>query len=152
MKLLDVMISKFDDLTLRAIHSSDLQNRENEFNSEAQLLGNATNRLANQTRNSVDTKATAVLQHVSIMIAISGLLYTQSTPTPIKLLFVTEMLLYVALALCCLRLLMTQSMLPSSSDGRNVVAKEAFFDLTAKFTYFISIILVLTIIAEVIFK
>jgi hypothetical protein len=148
-KFLDAMISKFDALTLRSSTDEDLQQREKEFREEAGLYGNAVNMSVNEAYDSIDAKATAILQHVSIMIAVSGLLYSQAASVFFRFSFIGEMLLYVVLALFCLRLLMAQHMSPSYSDTKNVVAKEAVLDLTAKFTFLISVALILTVVTEV---
>jgi len=150
-KMLNSMISTFDVLTLRSSTDQDLQAKEKEFAEEISLLGNKVNQSANEANDSIDTKATAILQHVSIMIAVSGLLYSLAASF-LRFLFVSEMLLYIILALCCLRLLMTQYMSPSYSKTRNVVAKEALLDLTAKLTFLISVALVLTVVAEAVVK
>ncbi len=152
MKFLAAMISKFDALTLRSSTDEDLRQREKEFMAEALLYNNTVNRSVNEAYDSIDAKATAILQHVSIMIAVSGLLYTQATSSVFRFFFMGEMLLYVVLALFCLRLLMAQHMSPSYSETKNVVAKEAVLDLTAKFTFLISVALVFTVVAEVVAK
>ncbi|MGB9114268.1 hypothetical protein [Bradyrhizobium sp.] len=151
MKFLDQMISRFDALTLRTSSDADLQKRDKEFRDEAPLYANMLNRSVYEAHDSIDTKATAILQHVSIMIAVSGVLYSQAASF-LRFFFVSEMLLYIILALYCLRLLMAQQMSSSYSDTQNVVAKEAVLDLTAKFTFLISVALVLTVVAEVILK
>ena len=151
MKFLDAMISKFDALTLWSSTDQNLRQREKEFNEEAQLYGNAVTRSVNEAYDSIDAKATAILQHVSIVIAVSGFLYAQASSF-FRFFFIGEMLLYVVLALFCLRLLIAQQMSSSFSDPRNVVAKEAVLDLTAKFTFLISVTLVLTVVAEVAIK
>ena len=76
MKFLDAMISRFDALTLRSSTKEDLSEREKEFREEATLHGNAVNMTINEAYDSIDAKATAILQHVSIMIAVSGILYS----------------------------------------------------------------------------
>ncbi len=83
------------------------------------------------------------------MIAVSGVLYTQASKPLFQYLFIAEMLLYVILALFCLRLLMAQHVSSAYDDVQNVAAKEAFVDLTAKLTFLISVGLVLTVIFEV---
>ncbi|RTM06371.1 MAG: hypothetical protein EKK33_32745 [Bradyrhizobiaceae bacterium] len=151
MKYLDAMISRFDALTLRFSSDQDLKQREEEFRNEIPLYANAANRLVNEAYDSVDTKATAILQHVSIMIAVSGLLYSQAASF-LRFFFVGEMLLYIILALYCLRLLMMQHVSPAYSDVQNAVCKEAVLDLTAKLTFLVSVALVLTVVAEVLVK
>ena len=151
MKFLDLMISKFDALTLRSSSDEDLQKRDKEFRDEIPLYANTVNRSVNEAYDSIDTKATAILQHVSIMIAVSGVLYSQAASF-LRFFFVSEMLLYIILTLSCLRLLMMQHLSPSYSGTQNVVAKEAVLDLTAKLTFLISVALVLTIVAEVVVK
>jgi hypothetical protein len=148
-KFLDAMISTFDTLTRRSSTEEDFRQREKEFRDETSLYGNAVTRSVNEAYDSIDTKSTAILQHVSIMIAVSGVLYTQATKSLFQYLFIGEMLLYVLLALFCLRLLMTQHISSSYDDVQNVVAKESFLDLTAKLTFLISVALVITVIAEV---
>jgi H+/Cl- antiporter ClcA len=143
------MISTFDALTRRSSTAEDLRQRAKEFRDEAQLRGNAITRSVNEAYDSIDVKSTAILQHVSIMIAVSGVLYTRAARSLFKYLFIGEMLLYVVLALFCLRLLMTQHISSSYDDVQNVAAKESFVDLTAKLTFLISVALVLTVIAEV---
>ena len=130
MKFLDLMISKFDALTLRSSSDEDLQKRDKEFRDEIPLYANTVNRSVNEAYDSIDTKATAILQHVSIMIAVSGVLYSQAASF-LRFFFVSEMLLYIILTLSCLRLLMMQHLSPSYSGTQNVVAKEAVLDLTA---------------------
>jgi hypothetical protein len=148
-KFLDAMISTFDTLTRRSSTEEDFRQREKEFRDETSLYGNAVTRSVNEAYDSIDTKSTAILQHVSIMIAVSGVLYTQATKSLFQYLFIGEMLLYVLLALFCLRLLMTQHISSSYDDVQNVVAKESFLDHTAKLTFLISVALVITVIAEV---
>jgi hypothetical protein len=150
-KLLDAMISNFDSLTLRSSTEDDLQKRDKEFRDEISVYGNAVIRAVNEAQDSIDAKATARLQHVSIMIAVSGLLYSQAVSF-LRFFFAGEMLLYIILALYCLRLLMAQQLSPAHSDTQNVVAKEAMLDLTAKITFLISVALVLTVVAEVVVK
>jgi hypothetical protein len=152
MRPLDWMISTFDAGVLRAFGKEELQKRDKEFRAETLLYSNAQNRSVNEAYDSIDTKATAVLQHVSIMIAVSGVLYSQAVSSVFGVIFVGEMLLYIILALLCLRLLMAQHFSGKFSDTQNVVAKEALFDLTAKLTYLISIVLILTVAVEVLVK
>jgi hypothetical protein len=143
------MISSFDALARQSSTAENLRQRAKEFRAEAQIHGNALTRSVNEAYDSIDVKSTAILQHVSIMIAVSGVLYTQAGRSLFQYLFIGEMLLYVVLALFCLRLLMTQYISPSYDDVQNVAAKESFLDLTAKLTFLISVALVLTVIAEV---
>jgi hypothetical protein len=152
MSLLDKMISGFDFVALRLQSDSALDNRETEFKRDIAHYNDIGLKSINEAYDSVDTKATAILQHVSIMIAVSGLLYSTAKNVCLQRIFVAEMLLYVGLALCCLRLFMTQHMAPTKAVTFNVVAKEAFLDLTAKATFLVSIALVFTVVAEVVWK
>jgi hypothetical protein len=150
-KFLDLMIARFDALTLQSSSDVDLQKRDKEFREEVPLYANMLNRSVNEAHDSIDAKATAILQHVSIMIAVSEVLYSQAASF-LRYFFVSEMLLYIILTLCCLRLLMAQHISSSYSDTMNVVAKEVVLDLTAKFTFLISVALVLSVVAEVFLK
>jgi hypothetical protein len=152
MSILSDMISVFDRAAIWSQSDNDLIGRETEFRNDIARYTDNGRKSINEAYDSIDTKATAILQHVSIMIAVSGVLYSTATPKFLQVIFVCEMLLYVGLALCCLRLFMTQHMSPTRSETFNVVAKEAFLDLTAKITFLVSIALVLTVIAEVIWK
>jgi hypothetical protein len=143
------MIAKFDFLSRLSCSNEELQKRDKEFRSEVTLYNNLNTKAVYEAYDSIDTKATAVLQHVSIMIAVSGVLYSQAASKIFQMLFIGEMLLYIVLALFCLRLLMPQHVSPSYSETQNVVAKESVLDLTAKLTFLISVALILTVIAEV---
>ncbi|MFZ3310303.1 MAG: hypothetical protein WA280_13145, partial [Xanthobacteraceae bacterium] len=61
-----------------------------------------------------------------------------------------ETLVYVILALFCLRLFMMQHHSGQFSDTQNVVAREAMLDVVAKFTFLISIFLVGTVLLELV--
>ncbi len=151
MKLLTKMIHCIDALFLRFFFTKSLQEQSyQEFNREASLYDSNLNTLVRDTHASVDTKATAVLQHVSIMIAVSGLLYTQATNAILKGIFIAEMLLYVILTLFCLRLLMVQSPSPNFSEISDAAAKQLLLDMTAKLTFVISIALSVTVLVEVV--
>jgi hypothetical protein len=146
--LLKKMIVVFD--APFSLSKGKLDADEKAFRGEALLRGNATNDTVNGAHDAIDAKSAAILTHVSVMIAVSGILGTQSASSVIALLFVVEMLLYVVLALFCLRLLMMQDILPNESNTFNAVAKETVLELTAKLTFLISIGLVLTVVVELI--
>jgi hypothetical protein len=143
MKLLDSMINKFDAVVLLTTTDDDLNHRLGEFNKDK------TASKIYEAYDSIDAKATAILQHVSIMIAVTSLLFSLAAYPILKVTFVCELLFYIVLALTCLRLFMTQHMSPKFHETKNVVAKEAVLDLTGKFTFLVSIGLILTIVAEV---
>jgi hypothetical protein len=147
---LSEMISKFDALTLRFIPDNRLQRREAEFSKETSIYDNNFSRAIHDAYGSIDTKATAVLQHVSIMIAVTGILYSQASAAIFKWLFGAKTLLYVVLALFCLRLLMAQHHSPIFGEAMNVAAKEATLDLTAKLTFLVSIVLIITVVVELV--
>ena len=86
------------------------------------------------------------------MIAVTGALYSWTSVAFLKLLFGVETLLYVLLAVFCLRLFMAQDHSVSLSDTQNVVMREALLDLTAKLTFFVSIILIGTVLIELALK
>jgi hypothetical protein len=146
MKALDEMISRFDSLTLRLVSSRELREREEEFRTETPVASKAIY----EAYDSVDTKTTAVLQHVSIMIAVTGILYSQTGSLLFKWFFGLETLCYVLLALLCLRLLMSQHHSPTFPDTMNVAAKEATLDLTAKLTFLVSVFLIGTVVLELV--
>jgi hypothetical protein len=152
MTFLNKMISTFDTLTLRLISENELIRREAESTSEIHSYDNAPNKFIRGAYASVDTKATAVLQHVSIMIAVTGILYSQANGPVFKLLFGAETLLYVVLALFCLRLLMAQHHSPRFGESKNVAAKEATLELTAKLTFLISVLLIITVLVELVIR
>lgn len=102
--------------------------------------------------DSIDTKATAILQHVSIMIAVTGILYSWTEVSFFKTLFGLETLSYVLLAILCLRLFMEQSHSDQFSDTENVVAREALLDLVAKLTFLVSLFLIGTVIVELVVR
>ena len=151
MKFLDAVIVQFDQLVLQYLASDELQQRKQEFEEEIGRYDTNQNKMVNDAYDAVDTKATAVLQHVSIMIAVTGVLFSQAGVW-FKWLFGTEMLLYVVLALFCLRLLMVQHHSGQFSDIQNAAAKEAILDLTAKLTFVISVVLIITVLAELVVK
>jgi hypothetical protein len=150
-KFLDEVISQFDRQVLRFLTSDELQQRKQEFEDEVGRYDSNLNKMINDAYDAVDTKATAVLQHVSIMIAVTGVLFSQAG-VRFRWLFGTEMLLYVVLALFCLRLLMAQHHSGQFSDIQNAAAKEAILDLTAKLTFIISVALIITVLAELVVK
>ena len=152
MKFLDDIISKFDALVLRSLSATELRERDEEFRKDANNYGDALTRSVYEAYDSIDTKATAILQHVSIMIAVTGILYSQTTGTFFKSLFGIETLLYVILALFCLRLFMMQHHSGQFSDTQNVAAREAILDIVAKFTFLVSIVLVGTILLELVLR
>jgi hypothetical protein len=149
MTFLDSMISKFDALVLYFVPDSQLKQREEEFWTEMGSLSSDSKKAIYEAYDSIDTKATAVLQHVSIMIAVTGILYSQASRA-FKWFFGTETLVYVILALFCLRLLMVQHHSSNFGDTKNVVAKEALLDVTAKLTFLISIVLIATVLIELV--
>ena len=146
MSILDSMISMFDSVVLLKTTEDHLNKRLEEFNKDK------TASKIYEAYDSIDVKATAILQHVSIMIAVTSVLFTQTDHTILKVAFVCELLFYIFLALACLRLLMAQHMSPKFHETKDVVAKEATLDLTAKLTFLVSIGLILTVIAEVAMK
>lgn len=152
MTFLDGMISKFDALTLRFISDAGVKQRETEVSSEVSSYDSSFSKFIRDAYASVDTKATAVLQHVSIMIAVTGILYSQATGPVFRLLFGAETLLYVVLALFCLRLLMAQSHSKQFGETKNVAAKEAALELTAKLTFLVTILLIVTVIVELVIR
>ena len=151
MKFLDWLISFIDGITLR-ISAEQL----NERSKKTQLLvggyDSGPARFVRDSFASIDAKATAVLQHVSIMIAVSGILYTQATGKFFGFLFALEMLIYVVLAVFCLRLLMTKYVPGATSEIDDTLAKDAVFDAVAKLTYFLSLVLVVTVVLELVVK
>ena len=151
MKFLDKMIAGFDALTLLFIKHEELKEREAKLPTVIHSYDSSPSKLVRDSYASVDTKATAVLQHVSIMIAVTGILYSQATRSVFKLLFGAETLLYVVLALFCLRLLMAQFQ-STTSETINVSAKEATLELTAKLTFLISVVLIVTVLIELVIR
>ena len=152
MTILNEMISKFDALTLRLMLDGELKQREAEFGSEVSSYDSSFAKFIRDSYASVDTKATAVLQHVSIMIAVTGILYSQANGPVFKGLFGLETLLYVVLALFCLRLLMVQHHSKVFGETKNVAAKEATLELTAKLTFLISVLLIITVLVELVVR
>jgi hypothetical protein len=152
MMFLNRMISGFDALILRLTPDGELKNREKESSSEVHSYDSSLSKFIRDAYASVDIKATAVLQHVSIMIAVTGILYSQANGPVFKWLFGAETLLYVVLALFCLRLLMAQHHAPNFGETTNVAAKEATLELTAKFTFLISILLIITVLVELVVR
>jgi hypothetical protein len=151
-KLLDEMVSRFDSIVLRSVSDEELQNRDKEFVRDAGLYSNTMNRSIYEAYDSIDTKATAILQHVSIMIVATGFLYSLTSVTFLKILFGAETLLYVVLALFCLRLFMHQNHSKDLSETMNVVARESILDLTAKLTFLISLFLIGTVALELVIR
>jgi hypothetical protein len=149
-KFLDKTITWFDGAALCLISKEDMEKRDQDFRNQdsSSPLGKAVY----EAYDSVDTKATAILQHVSIMIAVTGALYSWTSTAFLKLLFGIETLLYVSLAVCCLRLFMAQDHSASLSDTKNVVVRETLLDLTAKLTFFVSIILIGTVLIELVLR
>ena len=149
MKILDWLISLADNLFRLLIANGRLPERERSLNQQAQIYGNSVTMAVRDSYASVDAKSAAILQHVSIMIAVSGLLYSQASiaPTFAKI-FLGEMLVYIFLALFCLRLLMGKNLYQTNSETLNVVAKDALVDVTAQLTFLVTIILVTTVIVE----
>jgi hypothetical protein len=138
------MISKFDALALRLAR---LTSGEKPGQRVKAFTHDQTPRAVYDAYDSIDSKAAAILQHVSIMIAVSSILFVEASQRFLKNIFVCELLLYICLALSCLRLLMNQDVF--RDQNKNVVAKEDVLDLTAKVTFLLSIVLVITVIAEV---
>ena len=83
------------------------------------------------------------------MIAIASLLFSQSAK-PLKWIFGFEAILYVLIALCCLRLFMAQELSGTLNDTQGLVAKEALFDRIAKITFIVTIAMVITFAAELV--
>jgi hypothetical protein len=151
-KLLNDAISKFDALILRSVSDAEIKERDAEFNQEIHLYANARNRSIYDAYDSIDTKATAILQHVSIMIAVTSLLYSQASTPFFHWLFGIETLVYVVLALSCLRLFMMQHHAPQRSATENVVVREALLDVVAKLTFLVTIFLVGTVFLKLVFE
>jgi hypothetical protein len=149
MTVLAALISLFDRLLLCAITAKDLDDREHELKRESNTHDTKIAKLIYDALDSIDTKATAVLQHVSIMIAVSGALYTKADSKAFQIIFISEMLVYVLMALLCLRLLMTQCVSSDFEASKDAVAKEAIMDLTSKLTFVVTLALVVSVIAEV---
>ncbi len=149
MSALTALISLTDRLLLCAIAAKDLTDREHEINREANAHDTKIAKLIYEALDSIDTKATAVLQHVSIMIAVSGALYAKADSKFFQIIFVSEMLVYVLMALLCLRLLMTQHVSTDFNPSKDTVAKEAIMDLTSKLTFAVTLALAVSVVAEV---
>ena len=147
MKFLDGMISKPDAAVMRTITESEIKQRE--FRNEASLHNNLVNRAILEAYDSIDTKATAILRPVPIMIAATGILYS-STHGVFKIRFGFETLFYVLVTMFCLRLFMTRHHATPCSDTENVVMRKAILDLVSKLTFLISVILVGTLVAELV--
>ncbi len=149
MKFLDGMISKPDAAVMRTIPESEIKQRDSEFRNEASLHNNLVNRAIYEAYDSIDTKATAILRPVPIMIAATGILYS-STHGVFKIRFGFETLFYVLLTMFCLGLFMTRHHATPCSDTENVVMRKAILDLISKLTFLISVILVGTLVAELV--
>jgi len=147
---LDKMISGFDRLILSVFSKDSLRKRDEEFKYEDP--SSPLTKAIYEAADSVDTKATAVLQHLSIMIAVTALLLSQVGAGFFMWLFAIEALLYIALALCCLRLFMDQTLSTSFSSTQNVTTKEAILEFTAKATFFVSVILVFSVLIKLVAK
>jgi hypothetical protein len=148
--LLNKTIACFDSAALRLVSKEELEKRDRDLKNEDP--NSALGRAIYEAYDSVDTKATAILQHVSIMIAVTGVLYSWTSIALLRLLFGIETLLYVSLAVFCLRLFMVQNHSESLSDTENAVMREALLDITAKLTFFVSVVLIGTVIIELVLR
>jgi hypothetical protein len=144
------MISIFDRLVACLFSKNEVRQRREEFIQDSSSYDSNPNRKVESAYGAIDTKATAILQHVSIMIAVSGLLFS-NTGGFFKWAFGIETVLYVVLTLFCLRLFMPQyHNVNSSSVEEDVVAKEAILDIAAKFTFLISAILIILVLIKLV--
>lgn len=149
MKLFDSLIAALDRFLMRFISSEEIDKRDRELTREVGVYDQNRTKIVYEGHDSVDTKSTAILQHVSIMIAIASLLFSQSAK-PLKWIFGFEAILYVLIALCCLRLFMAQELSGTLNDTQGLVAKEALFDRIAKITFIVTIAMVITFAAELV--
>ncbi len=151
MKSVSTLIGKIDSLLLRPFSDDELNQRYAEFTNEISRRDDAHEKMAREEYDSIDTKAAAVLQHVSIMIAVSSLLLSQASKC-FKWIFGIEAILYVILALCCLRALTSQHLSGNFNNFQDVTAKQALLDLTTKLTFLLSVVLIITVVIELIFR
>lgn len=141
-----------DTQILRIFAEDEVAKRVDELSAEIHNYDSSPTKIVRDVYGSIDTKATAVLQHVSVMIAISGVLYSSASALFVRVVFAIEMLLYVALALVCLRLLMSQHFSSTFDERQDAVARQAVFDITAKFTFLVSIALIVMVVVEIFVK
>ncbi len=136
----------FDRAISALIDEKKLAGARRDFENEPET---PLNRAVYETLATVDTKATAVLTHVSVMLAAAGVLYSQTTGF-LRYMFGAELVAYVVMTLCCLRLIMIPY-LDEEPTSNEAVRREAILDGTARFTFFISVIFAVTFVAELIF-
>jgi hypothetical protein len=146
---LTAAISASDGLFRRLV-SHEIPKRTKDLSDEVRSYDSPATRQIYEAYDAIDTKAAAILQHVSIMTAVAGVLFQTTESALFKLIFGFETSLYIILALFCLRLLMVHHLGPHLSDQSDVAAKEALLALTSKFTFLISVILVVVVIAELV--
>ncbi len=111
-------------------------------------------RVISSSLTTTDARSTAILQHVSIMIAVCGLLYSQSDKgSCFRFVFAVELFCYVLLTLFCLRLLLDRS--GNDRENRPDLQKEALWKekvqyITGQLTFLITVALAITVLFKVI--
>ena len=136
------LVEGFDFLAKLLLPKTELKEWRQDLNKDFKEYGSPNTEFVYQAFDSIDTKTTAVLQHVSIMIAVSGVLFTQSTGA-IRIIFGLEMIVYIFLTLFLLRFLMRQHSF-SEDDLWEVARREMLLDLTTQTTFLTSLCLILT--------
>jgi hypothetical protein len=143
----DRAISLIVGSSIDTVDLTELKNREGAADSNPA-------RVLSSSLNSTDVRSTAILQHVSIMIAVCGLLYSQSeNGSCFRFVFAIELLCYVLLTLFCLRLLLDRS--GNDQQERPDLQKEALWKekvqyRTGQLTFLVTVALAITVIFKVI--
>lgn len=143
MNILDLIIRGFDWL-LSLISRQSIKTMKVE-DLRARPADNEPARVLSESLNATDSRATAVLQHLSIMVALCGILYSQpDSGSTIKFVFVTELFMYLLLTLCCLRLLVDRStyvIFEGRDLEKEALWKEKILYLTVQCTFVTTIAL-----------
>lgn len=141
--LLDPLLKKCMGLGDTEANASQMIRRHKQLNSPA---GGA----AAQSYSTSDAKNTALLTHVSIMIAICGLLFSQEQSQAFVWIYGLEIVAYLLIAICCMRGLMSSKLPNHTEYFADAHFKETLFNKCALWAILLTIILAAAVVFEVI--
>lgn len=84
----------------------------------------------------LDAKASAMLTHISMMVATGAFIANRAGTNKLELIIITsEIVIYLFLALCCLRVIVYQDLIKPkpTGSGKGVTADGIFFEVPARY-------------------
>jgi hypothetical protein len=151
-KFFNAAFNQFDKLILFFVRDEERKKRAKLLEADAMDYNSVQKKILYDAYDAIDTKAAAVLQHVSIMTAVAGVLFSQTDAGFFRWVLGIETLVYLILALSCLRLLMTDQYYEKELSVESVARQEGILEFTAKITFLVSVVLIVTVFAKLVVK